>query len=167
MVFVNIVLSIALLVLVILEAKRTITLYMECKKANEELKKNKEVLECKAYNRTVSIYGSLIIIVFALGIVLLKSKEYLMAIMIMQLALLWINFIIESIYTKTILFYDSGFMYLGKQHKYSGVREIAEKSKFFRGYLVKVMGNDEIYITKDMKEILEERLKEYKNRKKK
>lgn len=162
--FINILLSIALLVLVISEAKRTITIFMDCKKANEEIKKNKEVVECKDYNRTVSIYGSLIIIVFALGIALLKAKEYLMAIMIMELALLWINFIIESMYTKTILFYDSGFMYIGKQYKYSSVRNIEDKKKFLRGYLVKVMGNDEIYVTKDMKEILEERIK---NRKKK
>lgn len=165
--FLNIFLCIVLLVLIVLEAKRTMTIFLECKKVNEEIKKNKEVIECKDYNRTVSIYGSLIIIVFALGIFLLTQKEYLMAIMIMELALLWVNFIIESIYTKTILFYDSGFVYVGKQYKYSGVRGIDDQKRFLKGYLVKVMGNDEVYVTKELRKILEDKMKEYKNRKKK
>lgn len=165
--FINIFLSIVLVGLIVMEGKRTITTFIECKKAKEELKKNKEVEEYTDYNRTVSIYGSFIIIVFALGIYLFIQKEYLMAIMFVELSLLWVNFIIESINTKTILFYDSGFMYMGKQHKYNSVRGIDDEKKFARGYLVKVIGNDEVYVTKDLRKVLEEKLKEYKSRKKK
>lgn len=168
--FVNICLCIILLGLVGFEAKRTFTTYSECKKAMNDVKSSKEdVVEYKDYTTVVSIYGSIIIIVLALGIFLVIIKEYLAGIMLIELSLLWVNFIIDSICSKTYLFYDTGFLYCGKQYKYRNVLSIDDNKKFLRGYRVKMSNTneDEVYVTKTIRPILEHKIKEHKNRKKK
>ena len=42
-----------------------------------------------------------------------------------------------------------------------------DKKRWMRGYRLKLTSDDEVYVSKKTKPILEEKLKEYKNRKKK
>lgn len=164
----NLLLFAVLLGLLVMEGKRTLTNYKSCKDARKNVMDTKtNIVIVKDYMLSVTIYAIMIVLIFASGVYNLIIKDYFTAIMILGLALFWVNFIIENICTKLVIFYESGFLYLDKQYKYRNVTGISDDKKFARGYEVKVIGAEEVYITKKMRPILEEKLKEYKNRKKK
>ena len=166
--FFNLILFAVLLVLLVMEAKRTFTNYKSCNDARKDVMKTKtNIVVVKDYMLSVTIYAIMIVILVASGVYNLYIKDYFTAIMILGLALFWINFIIENICTKLVIFYESGFLYLDKQYKYRSVTGISDDKKFAKGYQVKVIGGEDVYVTKKMRPVLEEKLNEYKNRKKK
>ncbi len=164
----NLLLCAILFVLLVMEGKRIFTNYKSCRDAMKDVMATKNNIKVvKDYKTSVIVYAIMIVLIVVAGVYNLFIKDYFTAIMILGLAFFWFNFIIESICTKTYVFYESGFLYCDKQYKYRSVTKIEDEKKFARGYKVNVISGDEVYVTKKVRPILEEKLKEYKNRKKK
>ena len=100
------------------------------------------------------------------GIYFFMDQNYLYGMMFIVLAFFCVVFIAESVLTRTLVLYDNGFLYAGKMFKYRSVLKIEDKKKFLRGYRVKLTSDDEVYVSKKVRPLLEERLQEFKNRKK-
>lgn len=164
----NLFLCVALFVLLIMEAKRTFTNYKSHKEAKANVMATKNKIEVvKDYTIPVIIYSIIIALIVAAGAYNIYIKDYITAVMILGLAFFWMNFIIENICAKTYVFHESGFLFGDRQFKYRSVIKIEDEKKFARGYKVNVIGADEVYVTKNARVVLEERIKEYKNRKNK
>ena len=166
--FLNLFLFIVLAVLFVMEGKRILTNYKSCKAAMEDvMTTKKDIKVVKDYKKTVIIYAIIVVLIVIAGVYNIVIKDYFTALMILGLAFFWGNLIVESIYTKTYVFFESGFLYTDKQYKYRSVLKIEDEKQFARGYKVNVIGGDDVYVTKNVRPILEQKLKEYKNRKKK
>ena len=164
----NSVLCIVLFVFIVFEGKEAWKGYKICKEAMKEVKQNKtNVTECKDYLGLTITYSIMFLIMVAYGASNFIFKEYVIGIIMIEMSLFCLFFIVECICTRTILFYDTGFLYYGKQYKYRSVLKIEDKKRWMRGYRLKLTSDDEVYVSKKTKPILEEKLKEYKNRKKK
>lgn len=152
----------------VVEGKESFRMLSQMRKAMEQIKENKQDVQvCKDYMGLVITYVILAGFILCYGIYFMAAKQnYMYGLMFIVLALFCIVFITDSITTRTFVFYDNGFLFAGKTFRYRSVVKIDEKKKFLRGYRVKLTSDDEVYVTKNIKPVMEERLKEFKNRKK-
>ena len=149
------------------EGKEAFSGLIVMRKTVEEIKKNKENVQiCKDYMHIVLAYVVFAVLMVVFGIYFFMDQNYLYGMMFIVLAFFCVVFIAESVLTRTLVLYDNGFLYAGKMFKYRSVLKIEDKKKFLRGYRVKLTSDDEVYVSKKVRPLLEERLQKFKNRKK-
>ncbi|MGN1343151.1 MAG: hypothetical protein ACI4U3_01130, partial [Traorella sp.] len=164
----NIILCLILLVFIGFEGMELFKSYKQSREAMSIIKKNKpNVIEVRDYQILVLVYSFVFLLMVITAVFNIINKVYFTGIVMLEFSVLCIIFILECIITRTILFYDSGFLYYGKQYKYRSVLKIEDKKKWLRGYHVKMTNDEEVYVTKKSRPVMEEKLKEFKNRKKK
>ena len=155
-------------VFMVFEGKEAFKGMIEMRKATEHIKQNKKDVQiCKDYMLMVTVYAVFAVCIIGYGIYFITvQNNYMYGLMFIVLSLFCIVFIVESISIRTIVFYESGFLYGGRTFKYRSVLKIEEKKSFLKGYRVKLTSEDEVYVSKKTKPVMEERLKAFKNRKK-
>lgn len=164
----SILIFVLLLVFLGFEGKNAIKSLVEHKKQVKQIQETKKgVVVCKDYQKIVLLYGALAIAIVFYSFYYYQMKMATFAIIFSVMPLFCIIFILEAIVTRTIVFYESGFLFSGKTYKYRSVLKISNKKKFVRGYHVQMINDEDlIYVTKKSKPLLEEKLKEFKDRKK-
>lgn len=165
---INVIILVAFLSFFILEGKQAVLRFLDMKKEMAKINETKTDIEvCKDYMTAVIAYSAFGLFILGYGIYFMMKSSFLYGGIFIVLSLYCIVFILESIVMKTFMFYESGFLAGGKVYKYKSVMKISDKKKFIRGYQLKVIGDDEVFVTKKSKPILESRLQAHKNRKKK
>ncbi len=153
-------------VFLVFEGKEALGGLIAMRKNIEQIKKNKEDVQIyKDYMTLVLAYAAFAVLMVVFGVYFLMNQNYPYGFMFFVLAFFCIVFIIEAVLTRTFVLYDNGFLYAGKMFKYRSVLKIEEKKKFLKGYRVKLTSEDEIYVSKKIRPLFEEKLKSFKNRK--
>lgn len=139
----------------------------ETRRMSVQIKQSKkDVQVCRDYKGIVIIYGLFAVVLIGFGLVYFINSNMLYGVTILAMALFCFITIIEVIASRTVIFYDSGFLYAGKTFKYRSVVKVDEKRKFIRGYRIFLTSEDEVYMSKNIKPIFDERMKAYKSRRK-
>lgn len=143
--------------------------FMNMRKELKMIQANKKnVVICKDYFAFALIYALLTVFMFGYGFLYVKAELYLLGGLFVVFSIFCFVFVIDSIATRTTVFYDGGFLCYGKTFKYRSVLNVEEKSRILRGSEIKIIGETTpIYVSKKSKAILEERLLDYKNKSKK
>lgn len=164
----SILIFIVLIVFLGFEGKNAIQVFIEHNDlVKRTINSKKDVMVCKDYKTSVIFYGILALVIAAYSIYYFKMKLVTFGVVFAIMPLFCIIFILEAIVTRTIVFYESGFLYSGKAYRYKSILKISDKKRFIRGYHVQMINDgDLVYVSKNTKPIMEEKLKEYKNRKK-
>ncbi len=149
------------------EGKEALKGYKAHINALKQVEANKvNVVVVKDYLLISLIYAAVAVFLIVYGVIYIRQNNYLYGISFFVLSIFCAVFIIESVALKTVAFYDSGFLFSGKTYKYKNISKIYERKRFFRGYQVKMMQEEDIYLTTKAKTVLVEKMNEYKNRKK-
>lgn len=164
----NYVIVVIFAVFFVIEAKDSILRFKEHQEAKKAVLQNKEnLIVCKDYLGIVLAYiiGAVFMTIYS--IIYVKNDQLAFATIFWVFDLFCVIFILDAIRTKTIIFFESGFLFGAQTIKYKSVLKIEEKKHFLRGYHVKMTQDIPVFVSKKAKVVLEEKLVEYKNRKKK
>ncbi len=166
--FINILIIIAFVIFALLEGRSAIKAILEQRKLIKKLQEDKhELIIIKDYMKETIVYAILAGLILAYCFVYYSQQQYLFAGVFAIMPLFCIIFILEATVNRTIVFYESGFLYATQLVRYKSVLKIDDKKKFIRGYHVVLINDDDrVYVTKKGKEVLENQLKEFKERKK-
>lgn len=128
--------------------------------------KRKNVVVCKDYMLWVIIYLVMGVVMVFYGVYFYGPSQFLYFSLFLVLAAFTIVFCMDSMVAKTVVFYDTGFLYNGEHKKYRSILKIGEKKKFAKGYTVRLTNDESVLLTKKAKELLEVKIAEYKATKK-
>lgn len=95
------------------------------------------------------------------------GKDYVMAAAFFFLGVFCLSFVLDAIMTRQALFDEDGFFYEKKHYRYRSVLKVQLRNSFISSYDMIITGGESIRISKKMGDELNNKLKEYKNRKKK
>lgn len=162
----NMVILIAFLGFIGYEGRDAYRAYREHKRLVEKLSKTKKIEVHKDYKMIVIAYVVMALVIVVNTIYYIEQKSYSLAAISACIPFFCIIFIFESMMTRTYVFYDTGFLCGVNQIKYRSILKVTDKKKFLRGYELKLTSDEVTYVTKKIRPILEEHLKEFKDRKK-
>lgn len=166
--YLNYLIVIIFAVFLVLEGKESIKRFKAHKEMVKEVLERKEgIIVCKDYKWIIFGYVVCALFMAAYSIIYVKNEQLSFAAIFWVFDLFCIIFIMDAIVTRTIVFFESGFLFGTQTIKYRSVLKIEDKKHFLKGYRVKLTQDMEAYVTKKARVILEEKLVEYKNRKKK
>lgn len=149
------------------EGYQSIKKYKEFKESlKETLEKKPQCVVVKDYKGFLVGYGIAALFLFLYSYFYFISNEIIYGLIMLLFGLFSISFALDTIVSKTTVFYESGFFYNLEHKKYRSILKIGDKHSFFKGYTVRLTNNDEIYVSKKGRPILEEKLASYKERKK-
>lgn len=149
------------------EAYQSIKRYKAFKEElKETLNKKTGCIVQKDYKGFVIAYIFVGLSLFFYSSFYFNTDQTIYGFIMLVFALFSFTFALDSIVQRTTVFYDSG-LYVNQEHrKYRSILKIMDKHSFLRGYAVRLTNNDEIFVSKKGRVILEEKLALYKERKK-
>lgn len=131
----------------------------------ETLANHKNAKVCKDYFKWNILYillGALAIIMAFFSYIQGETLEMLVFIFFFIFTFV---LMMQMMVSKTVVFYDSGFMYNLKHYKYRFVTHIGEDKNKLKGIPVKVTGEDQILLSKKVIDELKAHIEAYKKRK--
>lgn len=163
--FISVLVLCLVLAFTVYQGYLSIKTFIGMRKALEFIKNNKQnVVVIHDYKAFVIAYAVLSVFMALYTALYIFIKMYLLAGLFGVFTVFCIVFIVDSIANRTTAFYDGGFLSYGKMWKYKNVTTVEENSRILRGSEVKIVGAAPIYVSKKSKEVLLERLEQFRNR---
>lgn len=132
----------------------------------ETLEKRLGCVIQKDYKIFLVGYAVVGLFLFFYSVYYFSVNQVIYALIMLLFALFSITFALDTIVQRTTVFYDTGLFYNLEHKKYRSILKIGDKHSFWKGYTVRLTNNEEIYVSKKGRVILEEKLARYKERKK-
>lgn len=104
---------------------------------------------------------------FAMMVVNIIGNDYMMASAFFFMGVFCVSFVMDAFMTRQALFDEDGFFYEKKYYRYRSVTKLMPRRSLISSYDMYLTGGESIRISRKMGDVLDNKLKEYKKRKKK
>lgn len=150
--------------------------YKSVKRLNQHLAGRKEFLETNKetlneefleHKTWALIYVVCAVVLFVTGVhMFLKGDNYLYAVTCISLGFILLGFVIDSFVTRRSWYYETGFFFEYKFHRYRSLAHVGPRKGLIPTYDVRFHSNPDMVVTRKMGEKVLEKQSEWKKAKK-
>ena len=151
-------------------------IYISVKRLNQHVAGRKEFLEVNKetlneafleHKTWALIYGACAAVLLVTGVYMILNKDnYLYAVTCISLGLILVGFTIDSFVTRRSWYYETGFFFEYKFHRYRSLAHVGPRKGLIPTYDVRFHYNPDMVVTKKMGEKLLVKQAEWKKAKK-
>lgn len=119
------------------------------------------------YTAWVIIYALVCVGAFGMMVYNMIAKDYLMSAAYFFMGVFCISFVLDALMTRQALFEEEGFFYEKKHYRYRSVTKVVPRKSLISSYDMYLTGGESVRISRKMGDKLQDKMKEFKKRKKK